>query len=75
MLLCKSGSSRCPEGGSWWRSKFIDDGKLIKRSQGKPKQPLNADSIRALKAQGLDKKTIAEMLGIARSTVQKYWNT
>lgn len=50
-------------------------GKLIKRSQGKPKQPLNADSIRALKAQGLDKKTIAEKLGIARSTVRKYWNS
>lgn len=53
----------------------FSDGKLIKRSQGKPKQPLNADSIRALKAQGLDRKTIAERLGIARSTVQKYWNT
>lgn len=51
------------------------DGKLIKRSQGKPKQPLNAEYIRALKAQGFDRKTIAEKLGIARSTVQKYWNT
>ena len=62
--------------GGWQlvEEQFID-GKLIKRSQGKPRQPLNADSIRALKAQGLDKKTIAEMLGIARSTVQKYWNT
>jgi len=50
-------------------------GKLVKRSQGKPKQPLNADSIRALKAGGMDKKSIAEKLGIARSTVQKYWNT
>lgn len=53
----------------------FSDGKLIKRSQGKPKQPLNADSIRALKAQGLDRKTIAEKLGVARTTVQKYWNT
>lgn len=51
------------------------DGELIKRSQGKPKQPLNAISIQALKAQGLDRKTIAETLGIARTTVQKYWNT
>lgn len=53
----------------------FSDGKLIKRSQGKPKQPLNAKSVRALKAQGLDRKTISETLGIARSTVQKYWNT
>ena len=53
----------------------FSDGKLIKRSQGKPKQPLNAEYIRALKAQGFDRKTIAEKLGIARSTVQKYWNT
>lgn len=52
----------------------FSDGKLIKRFQGKPKQPLNADSIRALKAQGLDRKAISETLGIARSTVQKYWN-
>lgn len=51
------------------------DGRLIKRSQGKPKQPLNAEYIRALKAQGFDRKTIAEKLGVARSTVQKYWNT
>lgn len=51
------------------------EGKLIKRSQGKPKQPLNADAIKALKAQGFDRKTIAEKLGIARSTVQKYWST
>ncbi|MEN1836088.1 helix-turn-helix domain-containing protein [Pseudomonas lijiangensis] len=53
----------------------FSNGKLIKRSQGKPKQFLNADAIRALKAQGLDRKTIAEKLGVARSTVQKYWNT
>jgi transcriptional regulator with XRE-family HTH domain len=53
----------------------FSDGKLIKRSQGKPKKPLNADAIRALKAQGLDRKTIAEKLGVSRSTVQKYWNT
>lgn len=53
----------------------FSDGKLIKRSQGKPKQPLNADSIRALKSEGFDRKTIAEKLGVARSTVQKYWNT
>lgn len=53
----------------------FSEGKLIKRSQGKPKQPLNAESVRALKAQGLDRKTISEKLGLARSTVQKYWNT
>lgn len=53
----------------------FSEGKLVKRSQGKPKQPLNAESVRALKAQGLDRKTISEKLGLARSTVQKYWNT
>ena len=53
----------------------VSDGKLFKRSQGKPKRPVNANYIRALKAQGFDRKTIAEKLGIARSTVQKYWNT
>jgi transcriptional regulator with XRE-family HTH domain len=51
------------------------DGELKKRSQGKPKQPMNADAVRALKAQGLDRKAVAEKLGIARTTVQKYWNT
>jgi transcriptional regulator with XRE-family HTH domain len=64
------------ETGGWVlvKEQFSDD-KLVKRSQGKPKQPLNADAIRALKAQGLDRKTIAERLGLARSTVQKYWNS
>lgn len=62
--------------GGWHLVKEqFNDGKLIKRSQGKPKQPLNADTIRALKAAGMDKKSIAEKLGVARSTVQKYWNT
>jgi len=50
------------------------DGKLVKRRQGKPRQPRNADAIRELKALGLDKKTIAEKLEIADSTVRKYWN-
>nr|WP_318298019.1 helix-turn-helix domain-containing protein [Pseudomonas cichorii] len=64
------------EAGGWMLvEEQFSDGKLIKRSQGKPKQPLNAESVRALKAQGLDRKTISETLGIARSTVQKYWNT
>lgn len=64
------------EAGGWMLvEEQFGDGKLIKRSQGKPKQPLNAESVRALKAQGLDRKTIAEKLGLARSTVQKYWNS
>lgn len=53
--------------------KQFSDGKLIKRSLEKP--PLNGDSIRALKSQGFDRKAIAEKLGIARTTVPKYWNT
>ncbi|SFO21485.1 Helix-turn-helix domain of resolvase [Pseudomonas syringae] len=53
----------------------FSEGKLVKRSQGKPRRPLNAESVKALKAQGLDRKTIAEKLGLARSTVQKYWNS
>ncbi|MCQ9391412.1 helix-turn-helix domain-containing protein [Pseudomonas viridiflava] len=64
------------ETGGWVQvEEQISDGKLVKRSQGKPKQPLNAEAIRALKAQGLDRKTIAEKLGLARSTVQKYWSS
>ncbi|KAF0251856.1 helix-turn-helix domain-containing protein [Pseudomonas putida] len=61
--------------GGWdlVRSQFAN-GKLIKRPQGKPRQPQNADAIQALKAQGFDKKSVSEKLGIARSTVQKWWN-
>lgn len=65
------------EGAGGWdlvRGQFVD-GELIKRSQGKPKQPQNAQAIHKLKSEGLDKKAIAEKLGIARSTVQKWWNT
>lgn len=37
----------------------IQRGKLVKRSQGKPRQPLNAESARAL-PQGFNRKTISE---------------
>lgn len=63
------------DGGWALVSAQFDDGNLIKRPKGKPKQPQNADAIRALKAKGLDKKAISERLGIAPSTVRKYWNT
>ncbi|QOD00841.1 helix-turn-helix domain-containing protein [Pseudomonas putida] len=65
------------EGTGGWdlvRGQFAD-GELIKRPQGKPKQPQNAQAIQLLKSQGLDKKAVAEKLGIARSTVQKWWNS
>ena len=62
------------EGGWKLVAEQFTDGKLIKRIQGKPRQPRNAEAIRELKALGLDKKAIAEKLGIASSTVRKYWN-
>jgi DNA invertase Pin-like site-specific DNA recombinase len=46
---------------------------LRKRPVGKPGNTKNAEAVRELKAAGLSQAEIAHKLGLARSTVHRYW--
>jgi transcriptional regulator with XRE-family HTH domain len=46
---------------------------LSKRSRGKPANTQNAAAVLKLKAQGMSQAEITRELGLAKSTVQRYW--
>jgi transcriptional regulator with XRE-family HTH domain len=48
-------------------------GKLLKRSRGKPANRENAVAVRALKEQGHTQAEAVRSLGLAKSTVSRYW--
>ncbi|WP_054098395.1 Cro/Cl family transcriptional regulator [Pseudomonas amygdali] len=51
----------------------FEDGKLIQRVAGKPLKSRNRDAVLALKAQGKTPLEVVEMLGLSRTTVNRYW--
>jgi DNA invertase Pin-like site-specific DNA recombinase len=51
----------------------FEDGKLIQRVAGKPLKSRNRDAVLALKAQGKTPVEVVEMLGLSRTTVNRYW--
>ncbi|WP_408598546.1 helix-turn-helix domain-containing protein [Pseudomonas sp. PLMAX] len=54
------------------RSQFVGKD-LKKRPSGKPGKTENADAVRELKALGLSQAEVARRLGLASSTVYRYW--
>ena len=54
------------------RSNF-EDGDLRVRSRGRPGNQDRATAVRELKAQGLTQTQVAQALGLANSTVHRYW--
>lgn len=46
---------------------------LVKRSKGKPGNTRAADAVKELKASGFSQAQAAEKLGLAKSTVHRYW--
>lgn len=47
---------------------------LVKRPRGKPGNAQGGEAVKALKAAGLSQAETAEKLGLAKSTVHRYWH-
>jgi transcriptional regulator with XRE-family HTH domain len=56
------------------RSQLIGK-ELLQRPRGKPRNMKNAEAVRELQAAGLSQAEVAEKLGLAKSTVHRYWQT
>lgn len=63
---------RAEGGEELFRSQFVGK-ELRKRPPGKPRNSKNAAAVRELKASGLSQAEIAHKLGLAKSTVHRYW--
>jgi transcriptional regulator with XRE-family HTH domain len=50
------------------------DGVLQARPAGKPKRGKDLEAVKAMKAAGLTRADAVARLGLARTTVQRYWN-
>ncbi|WP_256214216.1 transcriptional regulator [Pseudomonas sp. URIL14HWK12:I6] len=65
---------RAEGGEELLQSQFV--GKtLVKRSKGKPSNTRAADAVKELKASGFSQAEAAERLGLAKSTVHRYWHS
>lgn len=65
-------SFRAEGGEELFRSQFVGN-ELKKRTPGKPRNTKNSEAVRVLKASGLTQAEVAQTLGLARSTVHRYW--
>jgi len=48
---------------------------LVKRPKGKPGNMKNAEAVRELQTAGLSQAEVVEKLGLAKSTVHRYWHS
>lgn len=63
---------RAEGGEELFRNQFVGK-ELKKRPPGKPRNSQNAAAVRELKASGMSQAEIAHKLGLAKSTVHRYW--
>ncbi|WP_339100199.1 helix-turn-helix domain-containing protein [Pseudomonas atacamensis] len=63
------------EGGEELLLSQFADKELVKRPRGKPGNSEGAQAVKALKAAGLSQAEAAERLGLAKSTVHRYWHS
>jgi transcriptional regulator with XRE-family HTH domain len=48
---------------------------LLQRPRGKPRNMKNAEAVRELQTAGLSQAEVVEKLGLAKSTVHRYWHS
>lgn len=61
------------EGGMELFSSQLIGRELVRRPRGKPKKTKNEEAVRELKAAGFSQAEVVEKLGLAKSTVNRYW--
>ncbi|MBJ7370641.1 MULTISPECIES: helix-turn-helix domain-containing protein [Pseudomonas] len=63
------------EGGMELFSSQLLGRQLLQRPRGKPKKSKNEEAVRDLKAAGFSQAEVVEKLGLAKSTVHRYWQS
>lgn len=63
------------EGGEELLREHLPGNELVKRPPGKPKNTKNLDAVRKLRDAGSSQAEAAEKLGLAKSTVHRYWKS
>lgn len=63
------------EGGMELFSDQLIGRELVQRPRGKPKKTKNEEAVRELKAAGFSQAEVVEKLGLAKSTVNRYWKS
>lgn len=61
------------EGGMALFSSQLIGRELLQRPRGKPKKSKNEKAVRELRAAGFSQAEVVEKLGLAKSTVHRYW--
>lgn len=60
-------------GGHELVAEYYIDGRLQTRSTGKPKRTKDLEAVKAMKAAGLTQADAVGQLGLAKTTVHRYW--
>lgn len=63
------------EGGVELLRRQLVGKELLQRPRGKPRNMKNAEAVKELQAAGFSQAAVMEKLGLAKSTVHRYWNS
>jgi DNA invertase Pin-like site-specific DNA recombinase len=63
------------EGGVELLHSHLVGKELLQRPRGKPRNVKNAEAVKELQAAGWSKAEVVEKLGLAKSTVHRYWQS
>jgi len=63
------------EGGLELLRSHLVGKELLQRTRGKPRNMKNAEAVRELQTAGLSQAEVVAKLGLAKSTVHRYWRS